>query len=55
MFEEGVIGYIAMTSLTLWATYAAASLPSMSTFGRLAVVLDNLPSCGVLKFGIEVP
>jgi hypothetical protein len=29
--EEGVIGYMAMTSLVLKATYAAASLPSIVT------------------------
>jgi hypothetical protein len=37
MLEDGVIGYMAMTSLVWCATYAAASLPSMVTFGRLVV------------------
>src|SRR5689334_4420797 len=37
MGEDGVIGYIAMTSLVLWATKAAASFPSMVTLGRVMV------------------
>jgi hypothetical protein len=35
---EGVIGYIAITSLSAWATWAAALLPSIITMFFSAIV-----------------
>jgi hypothetical protein len=43
MGDDGVMGYIEITSLVAWATYAAASFPSSVTFVFSDISLISSP------------
>jgi hypothetical protein len=51
MADEGVMGKIAMTSLTRWATDAAASLPSTVIVRRSVIQIPRIARSVVVLVG----
>jgi hypothetical protein len=54
MGDDGVMGYIEITSLVAWATYAAASFPSSVTLAFSDIFLISSPELPKIPFGTDI-